>query len=127
MHVYRSISAWKRDYLPKEYCGNDTRTRSFSRTNTCLCRKYTIKVKESVLIKVRLKYVHILTRIIYILYRSIRDEGDERLPLRDAIEKRPISLKEPEISLKSLKVLTFLLTYETRIYNKIDANLFFIL
>lgn len=32
--------------------------------------------------------------------RSVRDEGDERLPLRDAVEKRPISLLEPGVSLK---------------------------
>ncbi|XP_026742791.1 probable chitinase 10 isoform X2 [Trichoplusia ni] len=32
--------------------------------------------------------------------RSLRDEGDERLPLRDAVEKRPIALKEPESSYK---------------------------
>lgn len=36
--------------------------------------------------------------------RSVRDEGDERLPLRDAVETRPISLIEPESSFKIVEV-----------------------
>lgn len=40
----------------------------------------------------------------YLRYRSVRDEGDERLPLRDAVEKRPISLMEPGSSFKLLEV-----------------------
>ncbi|KAF9410960.1 hypothetical protein HW555_010092 [Spodoptera exigua] len=34
---------------------------------------------------------------------SVRDEGDERLPLRDAVEKRPISLIEPGSSFKLIE------------------------
>lgn len=44
------------------------------------------------------------TDSIYLLQRSVRDEGDERLPLRDAVEKRPISLIEPESAFKLIEV-----------------------
>lgn len=58
------------------------------------------------------------TDSIYLLQRSVRDEGDERLPLRDAVEKRPISLIEPESAFKLIEVIKVHIVYSNVIILK---------
>lgn len=53
-------------------------------------------------------------------FRSLREEGEGRLPLRDAVEKRPISLIDRAVAFKTVEVIISDLLSHIR--NKIVLN-----
>lgn len=52
-----------------------------------------------------------LIKFLNVIYRSIRDEGEGRLPLRDAVEKRPINVLERDFAYKLTSVSIIKLIY----------------
>lgn len=46
-------------------------------------------------------------------YRSLREEGEGRLPLRDAVEKRPISLIDRDVAFKTVEVNYYFIRFDT--------------